>query len=84
MANLRSSGVGDLKNPRVAGTAPTKAIPAADEAVIKGMETAAEDGTTAGADNLPQNPKTAPGSQPGNIPAEYRDAIVAPPGYNVP
>jgi hypothetical protein len=79
----KSSGIGDLRNPRVAGQAPQKAIAPAEEQVIKGMETKGEDGTTAGADGLAQNPNTAPGSQ-GNIPAEYRGAIVPPSGWHVP
>lgn len=83
MGQLRDGGVGNLTKPRVnipgQSHAP-KAIPSEDVGVIKQLEQAAEDGTTAGAEGL--QPKHLPGSQPGNIP--YRNAIVAPPGFHVP
>ena len=83
MGQLRVSGTGDLTKPRVnipgQSHAP-KAIPNEDEPVIKAMERAADDGTTAGAEGL--SGEHPPGSQPSTIP--YRSAIVAPPGFHVP
>ena len=80
---MKSSGVGNLKNPRVAGQGARKAIPPADEGTIRGMMSEAVDGTTAGADGLAQNPATAPGSHRGNIPMGVGD-LMSPPGWNVP
>jgi hypothetical protein len=58
-------------------------IPAQFRAADKEGEQAAQDGTTAGADGMPPNPNTAPGSNK-SIPAPFRDAIVTPAGFHVP
>jgi hypothetical protein len=80
----RDSGLGRLKNTvRPSGKALPNAIPRDEEATIKAMTTEAEDGTTAGADNLPKNPATAPGSHRSNIPGGVGN-LIAPPGVNVP
>lgn len=81
--NLKSSGIGDLKSPRVAGQAPQKgAVPSADEPMIAAMQKAAREGVQSGATGDERDPATQPGSQPGNIPR--RDSIVAPAGFQVP
>jgi hypothetical protein len=80
MSKLRNRGVGDLAgNPRVDGSpGPRKAIPAADEPVIKGMESAAQDGSTAGDQGA--GGKHPPGSQRRNLPTQVQ-GLVAPEGY---
>jgi hypothetical protein len=76
--NLKGSGIGDLKSPRVAGQAPQKGVPAADEPTIKAMQSAAQNGEDAGAAG---GTATRP-PQRKNIPG--RDAIVPPAGFHVP
>jgi hypothetical protein len=81
---LRDSGTGDLREPRTDHTpainkARSNAIPASAEPTIKGMESAGQDGTTAGSEN----------QDTGGVPSngalgKYREALVTPPGVNVP
>jgi hypothetical protein len=80
---LKSSGVPERLKGTVApsGKAQSNAIPQADEAVIKGMEQAGQEGVQAGA--VAEAPKHGPGSQRSNLPSEIRGLIPAP-GVNVP
>jgi hypothetical protein len=83
MEPMKSSGppahlLGTVK---ASGKAQPNAISAADKGVIVGMETAAEDGTTAGA--MGEKPKHGPGSQRQNIPGGVGD-LIAGPGVHVP
>jgi hypothetical protein len=82
--SLRGSGTGDLTAPRTDHTpnitkGQANAVPRADEPVIKGMESAAQDGTTAGSMSQDAGPPQSNGAL-----GKYRDAIVPPPGTNVP
>ncbi|HMH48511.1 MAG TPA: hypothetical protein VK538_12460 [Solirubrobacteraceae bacterium] len=78
----RGSGVGRLKDTvRPSGKAQPNAIPAADEAVIKGMEQAGQEGVQAGA--VGEAPKHPPGSQRDNLPPEVRN-LIADSSINVP
>jgi hypothetical protein len=84
MSAPRGSGVGRVKATVVGSGKPVpNAVPRDEEPTIKGMETAAIEGTTAGAESLPQNPATAPGSNK-SIPPPFRDAIVPDPNWHVP
>jgi hypothetical protein len=83
MESLRSSGTGDLTAPRTDHTpkitkAMPNAIPRDAEPTVKGMETAAQDGVTAGAENEDAGAPTSNGAL-----GKYRD-LIAPPGYVVP
>jgi hypothetical protein len=81
-SGLRTSGIGDLKSPRVDGShVPSKAIPANAEGVIVGMEQAAQDGTTAGAQG--EGVRHPPGSQRRNLPTAVQ-GLIAPSNYKVP
>jgi hypothetical protein len=78
----KSSGIGDLQSPRIDGGGPTRrAVPSADEPIIKGMEEAAQDARTAGAQG--EQPRHGEGSQRGNIPGGVGD-LIAPDGFRVP
>jgi hypothetical protein len=82
--SLRSSGVGDLRSPRVDHTpnitkGQANAIPkAADQETIRPMEEMAEDATTASAEGDPTPPVTSNGAL-----GRYRN-LIAPPGFQVP
>jgi hypothetical protein len=82
--SLRGSGTGDLRSPRTDHTpnitkGQGNAIPRDAEPTIKGMESAAQDGTTAG--SMGQD---AAAPQSNGALGKYRDAIVPPSGTNVP
>jgi hypothetical protein len=80
----RSRGVGDLTNTVVPSGKPVNnAIPQDEQATIVGMEELAEDGTTAGSEGDPQDPRFAPGSHRSNIPGGVGN-LIAPDTYNVP
>jgi hypothetical protein len=79
---LRTSGIGDLKSPRVDGAhVPSKAIPANAENVIVGMQQAAVNGEDAGAQS--GTTPHPPGSQRRNLPAVVQ-GLIPPSGYKVP
>jgi hypothetical protein len=62
---------------------PGRAIPAADEGVIRAAEEDGLEAAQAGAEGRPQDPATAPGSQ-STIPEPHRSAIVPPEKFHVP
>jgi hypothetical protein len=77
-SGLRTSGIGDLKSPRVDGAhVPQKAIPANAESVIVGMQQAAQTGEDGGTTPHP------PGSQRRNLPDAVK-GLIAPSIYKVP
>jgi hypothetical protein len=77
----KSGGIGDLQSPRIDGGGPVKGIPRADAGVIQGMENAAQDGRTAGAQG--EEGRHPAGSQRKNIPGGVGD-LIAGPGVHVP
>jgi hypothetical protein len=73
----RDSGLGDLRNTVVpSGKAQPDGIPPEYSSTIKALEAAGVEGVEAGAEGLPRNPATQPGSQR-SIPQPYRDALIS-------
>ena len=83
MARLKQAGPPDhLLRPNV--PAGGRAIPpTAESQVIRPMISEAMDAETAGAEGIPGNPGTAPGSNR-SIPEPQRSLIVPPDGWHIP